>query len=435
MGYLVKSTMSYDDAIGYLYGLQAHGMKFGLDNIRALLRALGCPERAFRSVHIAGTNGKGTTAAALAGILASAGRKTGLFTSPHLVSFTERIRVGGREISPGEVVALAREVRDEAARAGLAPTFFEVVTAMGFLHFARAGVEWAVVETGLGGRLDATNTLLPEVSVITRIGMDHAEFLGGTIPEVAREKAGIIKEGVPVVSYAQEPAALAALAEKAGRLDLLGRDFFADVTAHGREGVTFTYRSERGALESLSLPLGGAHQAGNAALAVRAFELLGIGPAEPPVRTGLAALHWPGRLELAHRDPDVIIDGAHNPEAVAALARTLAEDCLRPGERVTLVFGAMADKDSRGMLLPLIPLAAEIVCAAPAFGRAARPEALAALARSLGHGNVTTAPTPAAALALAVRSGRTVVVTGSFYMVGAVREALGHAGFEIGLRE
>jgi dihydrofolate synthase/folylpolyglutamate synthase len=436
--------MGYEDAIRYLYALQHHGIKLGLENPRRLLARLGSPQGGFKSIHIAGTNGKGSTAAMLHSMLRRAGHRTGLFTSPHLVSFTERIRVNGGEITPDEVVSLAGEVREAAGSAGLNPTFFEVVTAMGFLHFRRKGVEWAVVETGMGGRLDATNVLMPRATVITSISLDHSEFLGESIEDVAGEKAGIIKKGVPVVMAGQEGLWHEVIAKRAGELGSplysCGKDFDYKVTGHAPGRVSFDYSYEGLELAGLDVPLPGAYQAGNAALAVKAFQLVSgqhgpSAPFEAAVREGLSTLSWPGRLELIREKPPVFIDGAHNPAAAAALAETLKEDYLHGNEKLTLVIGVMADKDVRGILGPLLPLAGEAIFTAPEYGRAAAPEALAEYARDMGCANAGVAVPVAQALLRAMARGRTVLVTGSFYTAGAAREALTAPGFEIGLRE
>jgi dihydrofolate synthase/folylpolyglutamate synthase len=430
--------MSYKETIQYLYGLQSHGIKLGLDNSRDLLERFGDPHRSFRSVHVAGTNGKGSTAAALASMLSWCGAKTGLFTSPHLVSFTERIRVDGAEITEKEVVSYADEIRTTAS--GMEPTFFEVVTVMGFLRFTRSGVQWAVVETGLGGRLDATNVLTPEVTIITPIDIDHQEFLGSSLPEVAAEKAGIIKPGVPLVAAPQKPGAMQVLREKAREagapLSIAGEDFGFAVKREGRGGVSFDYTSRSLSLEDVAFPLAGAHQALNAALAIRALELARgeEGAGERAIRGGLASLRWPGRLELLKESPPIYIDGAHNPAAAHALARTLRDGLLKDGKRLSLVMGVMSDKHVREILSPLLPLASSVIFAAPRYGRAAAPEALSREAASLGFAS-RTAPSVADALEVAIASGDAVLVTGSFYTIGEAKEALGEKGFLTELRE
>lgn len=425
--------MSYRETVEYLYGLQKAGMKFGLDNIRRLMAALGDPHRAFRAVHVAGTNGKGSTSAMIESIIRTGGARTGLFTSPHLVSFTERIRVNGMEISEEEVIDLARKVRGVAEEIpDFSPTFFEVITAMAFLHFQAAGVEWAVVEVGMGGRLDATNVLLPKACVITSIGLDHREFLGKTLREIAGEKAGIMKEGVPVIIAAQEPEALEVIEERAKEksapLFRCGIEFSAETISSDGDGNVFNYR---GACEHehLALPLAGIHQVMNAGLAIKAVEVLRerrfLG--ECDVSRGLIGTAWPGRIEMIRATPPVMIDGAHNPQAAVALARHL--DLLKRErfQRIILVIGIMGDKDIEGILKPLLPLAAEVIFCAPAYGRAASAERLAAFTAESGHASRTACSVSdalSAAEGLAA-SGDLIVVTGSFYTIGEAKEAIG----------
>ncbi len=418
---------NYESTIDYLYALQRHGIKLGLRNITEMLSRLGGPHGAFNSAHIAGTNGKGSTACALAELLGASGERAGLFTSPHLVSFTERIQVGGEEIAEDDVVRLASVIRESTS--DLNPTFFEVVTAMGFQYFREQGVRWAVVETGMGGRLDATNSLKPSVTVITSIALDHKEFLGEGIEDIAREKAGIIKEGVPAVTAPQEPAAMKVLRSTAKRmgapLHIAGEDFSCNITAHGPEGITFDYNSEGMTLNDLKLPVAGEYQGLNAALAVKAFTLMIDSSVadERAIRAGLSLMRPPGRLERISANPPVLIDGAHNPAAARALAGALQEH-IKDGERPLIIIGAMSDKDLKGILQPLLPLAEGIIFTAPGYGRAAAPEELRECARALGHDG-TVAPTVAEALKVAVQGTRPVLVTGSFFTIGEAKEALG----------
>jgi dihydrofolate synthase/folylpolyglutamate synthase len=412
---------NYQSTIDYLYGLQRHGIKLGLRNITEILKRLGNPQDSFKSVHIAGTNGKGSTAYALASMLQASGKETGLFTSPHLVSFTERLRVQGAEISEAELVDLAARVREHAE--DLNPTFFEVVTAMGFQHFREKGVEWAVVETGMGGRLDATNSLSPEATVITPVALDHAEFLGDSLEEVAREKAGIIKENTPLVLAPQEPAAMAiikkAAEEKGAPVYLAGEDFTYEVTGTEGDGLRFDYNSDGLSLKGLALPLAGEYQALNASLAIRAIEIIVKDIDDSAIRKGLRESRPPGRLERIHTGPEVLIDGAHNPAAARALAQALSQRKMRP----VMVIGVMADKNIDEVLVPLLPLAESVIFTAPAYGRAARPEALIERAHALGFEG-TTAPTVAEALRAAMAVGKPVLVTGSFFTIGEAKEAL-----------
>jgi dihydrofolate synthase/folylpolyglutamate synthase len=435
--------MSYQRTIEYLYGLQQHGMKFGLDNIRRLMSIFGNPQLAFRAVHVAGTNGKGSTSAMIESILRTSGVRTGLFTSPHLLSFTERIRINGREITEEEVISLAEEVRSAAGEIDdFSPTFFEVVTTMAFLHFRNSGVEWAVSETGLGGRLDATNVIVPEVSVITRIGLDHCDFLGRTLREIAGEKAGIIKAGVPVVSADQDAEAADVVAEKSAEkgseLFSFGKEFTAGLISESLDGITFHY-SGSGTFQDLRVPLAGDFQMVNASLAVKAAEVLfsrfpGL---HADVQKGLADVRWPGRLELVKDDPPMLIDGAHNPQAAVVLSKNLKKIALPKYKRIILVMGAMGDKDVEGLIEPLLPLAAEVLFAAPAYGRAASPERLAAAAAKMGHASIV-APGVAEAILKAEelwQPGDLIVITGSFYTIGEAKEFLGNKGVLTRLRE
>ena len=434
--------MSYEGAIAYLYSLQKYGMKFGLDNIRQLMSAMGNPQESFRSVHVAGTNGKGSTSSMIDSLLRTAGVTTGLFTSPHLVSFTERIRVNGREIAEAEVVKLADEVRKTAEGIpDFLPTFFEVTTAMAFLYFRKMHVAWAVVEVGMGGRLDATNILMPEASVITVIDSDHRDFLGSTLGEIAGEKAGIIKHGIPVISALQHPDAAEVLKQRAeecgSELAVCGRDFSADIVADELVGIRIDYRGD-GEYHDLALRLAGRHQAGNAALAVKTMEVIMKNNPDMhcDIRRGLADTRWPGRLEFAKEHPPVLIDGAHNPQAAAVLAEYLKK-ALNVYSRIILIMGIMNDKDRTGIMKPLLPLASEIIVTAPAYGRAASPAVLAAEARGLGR-LAQTALTVADALNLAERlfvQGDLIVVTGSFYTIGEVKETFGNKGVLARLRE
>lgn len=432
--------MGFTDTIDYLYGLQHSGIKLGLDNISTLMGRLGDPQDAFRSVHIAGTNGKGSTAAMLAAFMEKAGRKTGLFTSPHLLSFTERIRIGGTEITEEDVMEYAEKVK--AAAGGLEPTFFEVVTAMTFLYLKDGGIEWAVVETGLGGRLDSTNIIHPEASVITPIGLDHAEFLGNTLESVAREKAGIIKQGVPVVCALQDSRALSIIEKKAAEMSaplyLEGRDFVFDVLESSPDTFAISYSDADQSIQRLDIPLRGTYQAQNAALALRAFSLafqdMGAERIMVAAAEGGKTLKWPGRLERVAEDPPVYIDGGHNPSAAGALASELMARPIAPAGELVLVLGVMSDKDVEGIIRPLLPLSKDAICTAPGYGRAVGPEELAARARALGF-EARGIEGVGNALKAARGTGKTVLVAGSFYTAGEALEALGAEGVLTRLRE
>ena len=461
--------MSYSETIRYLYGLRKQGIKFGLDNITRLLSELNDPHKSFPSVHVAGTNGKGSTSAIIASILQTAGVRVGLFTSPHLVSFTERIKIDGVEITENEIVQLASEIKEIVSGIDdFSPTFFEVVTAMALLYFEREGIDAAVIEVGMGGRLDATNIIAPEVSVITNIGYDHKEFLGNTIREIAYEKAGIIKSGIPVVTAHQEPEVREVIEKKAGEqqaeLYIYGKDFSSTLKKEDMSGICFDYRNDSLVLHDLFLPLSGEHQMQNASVAMKAIELLAKKSTcrfslDSFIREGLKRVRWPGRLELIHEDPPIVIDGAHNPAAAIALSRTLRNIFLRKHKKIIMVLGIMDDKDISGVMKPLLPLASEIILTSASYSRAASPEKLANIAASLGFHNVRTSFFLKHALGMAIRIASTakdqdstgaeqpdtlpftprplpvILVTGSFYTIGEAKEVLGQRGVLARLRE
>ncbi|MDH5202014.1 MAG: bifunctional folylpolyglutamate synthase/dihydrofolate synthase, partial [Nitrospirota bacterium] len=393
--------MSYSKTIYYLYSLQKYGIKFGLDNIARLLSSLGNPHTSFPSIHIAGTNGKGSTSAIIASVLKSAGLKVGLFTSPHLVSFTERIRINGEEITETEVIALTDEVREIVARSGdFSPTFFEVVTAIALKYFKRKKIDIAVVEVGMGGRLDATNIITPAVSVITNISYDHMKFLGNTLKEIATEKTGIIKDRVPVVISSQAPEVLEIIESKAKEKNaeacLYGRDFSSVLKREDLSGIYFDYKSrDTFTIDDLYLPLVGEHQLQNVSVAIKTVELLSKKistlfsfPVSHFIRDGLSSVRWLGRLEIIKENPTILIDGAHNPAAAEALSDALKKIFLRKYKKVILVLGIMGDKDIKGIIRPLLPLASKIILTSPDYERAASPERIAGIAVSLGFHDV-----------------------------------------------
>ena len=451
--------MSYSTAIDYLYSLQKFGIKLGLDKTEAILSLVGNPHKQLRCIHVAGTNGKGSVSAMTASILRAYGFRVGLFTSPHLVSFTERIRVNDREISEAEVADLTDEIRAAAdcADKELNPTFFEIVTAVAFVYFVRQKADWVVVETGLGGRLDATNVISPEVSVITSISYDHREFLGENLSSIAAEKAGIIKEGVPIVSARQMPEVsdvISATAErKSAPLFICGDEFTGSLRSSGMEGTRFDYSDGTTHIEDLFTPLAGEYQVMNAALAVKAASIAferqdtKISAEDrkhiisETIRAGLAATRWRGRLELVSSDPPVIVDGAHNAGAAAALAGFIKK--YLSDRKIILVLGIMADKEIQNILDALLPVADEIIFTAPAYSRAESPQQLAVRARSAGFNNVLVTATIRDALAAAkerqsVFSGdksAVAVITGSFYTAGEALEALGEKSVLSTLRE
>jgi dihydrofolate synthase/folylpolyglutamate synthase len=437
--------MDYVEAIAYLHGLTDYETKrvrrytpetFDLSRVERLLEAVGSPHRHFESVHIAGTKGKGSTAAMVESCLRTAGYRTALYTSPHLHTFRERIRVGGHKISRDEVVALVKELRPLIERRpGL--TTFEVITTMGFLHFARSDVELAVVEVGLGGRLDATNVLTPEVAVITSISLDHTYLLGDTLGEVAQEKGGIIKSGIPTVSAPQRAEAIQALETIAQRREAplieVCRDWDYEAGPADREGQTFKVRQIANGSSPLVgeywIPLLGRHQLENAASAVVTLDKLREQGFEVPVeavRHGLRDVRWPGRLEILGQDPLVIVDCAHNPYSARTLRQALEE--WFPERSWVLVFGASADKDVTGMLEALVPISDYIIVTRADHPRAMAPIELADVVAEVGGGaevSVNVSKSLERALAM-MDPGNGLLATGSIFLVADLREAWAH---------
>jgi len=414
--------MSYPNSVRYLYSLGNElkaGAKFGLERMQALLAGLGHPERQQRFVHVAGTNGKGSTCAMIASALQHSGLRTGLYISPHLVDPTERIQLDGRRITPDAFAAafeavhrVAEQLIDEG-KIDAHPSYFETVTAMAFLVF-RDHSEITVLEVGLGGRLDATNVITPELCVITPVHYDHESFLGNTLPSIAAEKAGILKPRVPLVLGHQEPGAQAVIQSRAAELgcqverveDAAVSDIEAD--AYGSRFKLFG--------EEYYCPLPGRHQIDNAVAAILACRELGLAPSG--VRHGIAQARWPGRLEFVRRHPDFVLDGAHNPSGARALAKYIRE--FSHDRPVWLVFGTMRDKAVEEVTTLLFPLADRLILTAPDFPRALRPEALL---HAADHPNVTIAPTVADAILIAMEAPSEALVffTGSLFLVGEAR--------------
>lgn len=386
---------------------------YNLDRTRAILAALGNPERAFRSVHIAGTKGKGSTALMLESVLRTAGLRTGLYTSPHLVHLLERIQIDGEPIEEGDFLHAMNVLRSVMDR--VRPTFFEIMTAAAFLLFRRAGVDTAVIEVGLGGRLDATNVITPVLSIITTIDYDHTETLGRTLAKIAREKAGILKPGVPAITSERKREPLTAIRTVARRLGSPLLELGRRIRIKSTPPVVRFEMEVDGA--RVRLPAPGAHQAENAALVVAAARKLGI--ARRAIERGIARARLPGRIEVVRRRPEVIVDVAHNPVAIRALRDTVG----RARGRCWLVFGASGDKDVGAMLRTLRPIVDVAFVTRARSPRACPPERLAEAAPfpSVTIGSVARA----VALALKRAAPRDrVLVTGSFYVVGEAIEAL-----------
>ena len=419
------------DPLQYLFSLEKLGIKFGLDNIRSMCAGLGSPQHSFQSILIAGTNGKGSVTAMVERALRAAGLRTARYTSPHLIRLEERFVVEGEAIdtpamrdAAGHVQrTVERLVRDEQLPAQ--PTFFEVTTALAFELFRRRNVEIAVLEVGLGGRFDATNVVAPIATAITSIDLDHQALLGSTLADIAFEKAGIVKPGVPLVLGETKPEAVDVIGrvcrERGAPLihAASGVQMRSQFEADGR--LTIGLTTPRRQYGTTALSLRGRHQATNALTAVRVLEELATGTIpEAAIVTGISDVRWPGRLDLveAGAGRSVLLDSAHNPAGAAALASYLGE---AHHERLPIVFAAMHDKDAQGMFLALRPRASAFVLTAPHVDRATPPQALARVAARVAAGVPTfTAPDAEAALTRAWQLGPTVCATGSIFLIGEI---------------
>ncbi len=414
----------YDEIYRFLCSLDRFGILLGLDTITRLLERLGDPQSRFPAVHVAGSNGKGSTCSFISNVLREAGLKTALYTSPHLNDFRERIRFDGNMVSKEAVIRSTERVRRvyDPSRT----TFFEFTTAVAFDCIAEAGPDIAVIEVGLGGRLDATNTVSPLVTVITDIAREHEDYLGTGIRAVATEKAGIIKPRVPVVTGATRRDAREVISEKAAGLAapirLYGKDFRGVRTALNR----FTFSSRDMVLEDIELGMAGSHQTKNATLACAAIQELrdaGFVIPDSAIREGLSRTIFPGRFEVLRRKPDVVIDGAHTPEAMRLLKSTFRQHY--PGIRPYLMLGALKEKNYPLMLQTIAPIAKEVVCVTPQGDRALPAEDLAAEVRALGL-DVTAVDgiTEGFRVLLDKAAPEDVILaTGSLYMIGPVRTA------------
>jgi dihydrofolate synthase/folylpolyglutamate synthase len=433
-------TMNFEEATKYLYSLgnETLAMKLGLESVRALARALDDPQRKFPAVHIAGTNGKGSTAAMTASVLRSAGLRAGLYTSPHLVSITERIRVGGDEIAPDDFARLAAIVRGAGERLvaenalPAPPTFFEQVTMIAYLYFAERKVDLAVMEVGLGGRLDATNICEPVVTAITRVGLDHQNYLGDTLASIAGEKAGILKSGAPAVIAPQAAEAMRVIAARCEELNapmILTSEPFDIEAASGGEDIgrySFRYRAARGEY-AMRLGLRGRHQVTNAMIVIHIAEQLRVAGFDIPqaaIVEGLNNAEWPGRLEMIRPSPPLaplLLDGAHNADGARAL-RDFLDEHIRPTP-ITILFGSMADKAFGEMGDILFPAANQVIVTSIDSPRAAESGAIAAAS----HRDVIRTENAREALTEALRitpPDGLIVVCGSLFLIGEVRRSL-----------
>ena len=431
--------MNFQEALDFLYSFIDYGRErtyryspevFDLGRVRRLLGVLGDPQDSFPSVHIAGTKGKGSVAAMIEASYRAAGYRTGLYTSPHLIRFTERIRVEGQEIPEPDLIRLVERLKAVAPNIPQISTF-ELTTALAFLYFAEMKVNCGVIEVGLGGRLDATNVLTPTVCVITSLSYDHMHLLGTSLSDIAREKAGIVKPSVPVVLAPQQTEAeqvIRSIAEQLGApLHQVNRDWHYAADQRSWTGQSFrVWRDNGGAPVQLSIPLLGHHQIQNACTAYAALQLAserGLPIGVDPIRAGMASVRWEGRFQVLSVDPTVVLDCAHNRDS--ALHLRIALDDYFPGRPVRMVFGASSDKDVRGMLLELSPRVSRVILTQADHPRAEGPEALVDLIRSFGLPVETVVPV-SDALRIAMQElvpDEAVLVTGSIFIVGSALAA------------
>ena len=420
--------MNIEEALNYIHSVSWMGTIPGLERELELLSRIGNPQDALKYVHVAGTNGKGSTAAMLASVLRAAGYRTGLYTSPYILRFNERIQVNGEPISDDDLCRLTEFIRPHAEAMADHPTEFEVVTAIGFEHFRRQKCDIVVLEVGMGGEWDATNVIKAnEAAVITNIGLDHTQVLGDTLEKIARTKSGVVKRGCPCVMYRQEASVEAVFEATCRNLDapFCPADFDSLVPRYaGLDGQVFDW----GDLRDLRLPLLGEHQLKNACTALTALQVLRVAGwhiDEDAVRRGLASVSWPGRFEVMGKDPLFIVDGGHNPQCLQAL-----EDALRaylPGRKLIFLNGCMADKDYGDMFRRLLPFAREFVTVTPRNPRALAAQALADYIRDALGAKATPCESVAEGVNTAIEKAGpdgAVCACGSLYMIGDIMEAL-----------
>jgi dihydrofolate synthase / folylpolyglutamate synthase len=429
---------SYNSALEYLYSFVDYSLKhsselakadFNLDRMRALMAELGNPQDRYPTVHVAGTKGKGSVSALIASGLQAAGLRVGLYTSPHLLDYTERIRIDGETVSHQDMVALVEAIKPAVAHIPKLTTF-EITTALGFMHFARQHVDYAVIEVGLGGRLDATNVVLPKVAVITSLSYDHMAVLGSTLAQIAGEKAGIIKPGIPVVSAPQREEALEVLEriarERKARFTLVGRDVKFEALSHSLDGQSLKVTSGEQSC-TFTIPLLGAHQVQNAAVAATVLWALRgqcVSVPDSALERGFAAVRWPARFEVVRREPPVIFDSAHNQDSFARLRQAL-EDYF-PGRKVYLIFGASEDKNVPGMFAEIRPSLNRMFITKSFHPRALEPAKIEELAIQAGIPYDIMPSVEEAfshALELSENDGSIVLSAGSMFVTAEVMAA------------
>ena len=426
---------SYNQALDYLYSFVDYSLKhsselakadFNLDRMFALMESLGNPQNKYPIIHVAGTKGKGSTSAMCAAALQAAGYSVGLYTSPHLLDYTERIQINGAPISHEQLIELVEEIKPYVVKIEMLTTF-EITTALAFLAFGKYGVNAAVFEVGLGGRLDATNIVTPKVSVITSLSYDHTAVLGNTLTLIAGEKAGIIKDGVPVVSSPQKDESLAALERvaklKNSSLTLVGHDVKFELVESSLEGQTLTVHGPRSTVK-LQIPLLGNHQIENAATAYTALKVSGIPITDEQIQKGFSQVQWRARFEIARRNPPVIFDSAHNQDSFSKLSETL--ETYFPGKKVYLIFGASEDKNIPGMFAELKSKIQKIIATRADHPRALEVEKIQQLAEQAGVESEAVTPVKSAlarALELSSKDGSIVLSAGSMFVTAEVMSA------------
>ncbi len=427
----MTESNAYDKCLQAMYSLHRFGIKLGLDIISGMLNGLGSPQETYNCIHIAGTNGKGSVASALSTILHKAGYRTGLYTSPHLVSFNERICIDNQPVSNEDIIT-AHTRATEAFRGDRENTFFELTTAMALDIFGRKQVDWAIIETGMGGRLDATNVLTPDLCIITNISLEHQSYLGDTIAQIAGEKGGIIKKDVPVVTGVRQPEAIETIERLSAENEAPLARFKETFDVRPLSENTFDYQGIATDLESVAVGLPGDHQLENAALVLAACETLNLSGKvtlnAADMRYGLLENRWPGRLEIVAESPTILLDGAHNLVACEVLARFLK---TRFAERdITLVVGILDDKPYEKMLDLLVPTCKSLILTRPIIDRALEPEALLPVVEPYGKETTIIAEVPKAVNHAIdnARPDEVICVAGSLYVVGEARQMLDLSG-------
>ena len=420
----MSTKASYNSCLKTLYSLRRYGIILGLDIIGNILEGVGNPQNNFNTIHVAGTNGKGSIASALSTILHKAGYKVGLYTSPHLVRFNERICIDNQPVSDEDVVASYNAVKN-VYYGSREPTFFEFNTAMAFYEFGRHNVEWAVIETGMGGRLDATNIITPALTIITNISLEHKLYLGSTISEITREKGGIIKKGVPVVTGVTQKNAISALTSIAKSQAAPFYRFGDSFRIRRNKNTTFNYFGIDHIWRHIQTGLIGKHQINNAALVLAACELLiknHLNLTLKNIKDGLEQNRWPGRLEIVSSSPLILLDGAHNFIAARHLARYLSENLS--DRNITLLIGILDDKPYEAILKDLLPLCRKVILTRPKIDRALAPEKLYPVARKI-ISDIHVIPDVDKAIIHAIENASpkdVICIAGSLYVVGEAKE-------------